>query len=149
MSEVQIRAARPADADAVVALDQASFSQPWAPHVVREAIERAQGGDYIALVAQSETVIGFVIAWTVRDEGEIATIAVSENARGQGIGEKLVRAALHESARRGAATVFLEVRPHNQSARRLYEKCGFQVVGLRKNYYRDGDDAVLMKLEIK
>lgn len=146
MSEVIIRAARLEDADEIVRIDQASFSHPWAEKTMREAIEKAQSGEYIALVAELRNAIcGFVIAWNVREEGEIATLAVDEVFRGQGIAQRLLEAALHEAARRGATLMFLEVRPGNIAALNLYEKCGFQKVGLRKNYYRDGDDAIVMR----
>ena len=148
MTNVVIRAARLGDAEDVVRIDQNSFTQPWAPHVMREAIEKAQSGEYIALVAAIETqVCGFVIAWNVREEGEIATIAVDENFRGHGIAHHLLQAALHEATRRGAEVIFLEVRPANEIAQRLYKKNGFVQVGRRKNYYQNGDDAIIMKWE--
>lgn len=146
LAEVLIRAARPNDVTEVVRIDQTSFAHPWAPHVMHEAIEKAQSGEYIALVAATGTQIcGFVIAWNVREEGEIATIAVDEKFRGRGLAHQLIKAALHEATRRGAETMFLEVRPANSIARHLYEKCGFAPVGLRKNYYQNGDDAIIMK----
>lgn len=148
--KITIRAARPDDTEAIIALDQGSFTQPWSPQTMREAVEKAQVGEYIALVAESAgELCGFVVAWNVGEEGEIATIAVAESARGQGIGRKLLEAALHEATRRGATQMFLEVRPANAAAIRLYENCGFTTVGLRKNYYRDGDDAVVMRWEEK
>lgn len=148
VNPVPIRAARQEDAERIVTIDQASFSHPWAPHVMREAVEKAQNGEYIALIAENEDELcGFVIAWTVRDEGEIATIAVDAKWRGQGLGKRLLEAALHEAARRGAEAMFLEVRPGNADARHLYESCGFATVGLRKKYYSNGDDAIIMKWE--
>jgi ribosomal-protein-alanine N-acetyltransferase len=150
MSEVIIRTARLEDADEIVRIDQASFTKPWSEQTMRTAIEKVQCGEYIALVAETNTTVcGFVIAWNVREEGEIATIAVDEPFRGQGIAQRLLEAALHEAARRGAELMFLEVRPNNVAALRLYEKCGFQKVGLRKNYYRNGDDAVVMRRQTK
>ncbi|HEY0076893.1 MAG TPA: ribosomal protein S18-alanine N-acetyltransferase [Abditibacteriaceae bacterium] len=146
MSEVIIRAARLEDTDEIVRIDQTSFTKPWSEQTMRTAIEKAQCGEYIALVAETNTTVcGFVIAWNVREEGEIATIAIDEPFRDQGIAQRLLEAALHEAARRGAEWMFLEVRPGNRTALHLYEKCGFQKVGLRKNYYRDGDDAVIMR----
>ncbi len=148
MTNVIIRAARRDDAETVVRIDQNSFAHPWAPHTMREAIEKAQNGEYIALVAEIEAqVCGFVIAWNVREEGEIATIAVDEKFRNHGIAQHMLQAALHEAARRGAKIMFLEVRTGNPVAQRLYKKCGFIQVGLRKNYYQNGDDAVIMKWE--
>jgi ribosomal-protein-alanine N-acetyltransferase len=150
MSEVIIRAARLEDSDEIVRIDQASFTYPWSEQTMRTAIEKAQCGEYITLVAETNTTVcGFVIAWNVREEGEIATIAVDEPFRGQGIAQRLLEAALHEAARRGAELMFLEVRPDNLAALRLYEKCDFQKVGLRKNYYHNGDDAVVMRRQTK
>jgi ribosomal-protein-alanine acetyltransferase len=182
MSEVIIRTARLDDADAIIRIDQASFSDPWGAETMFQSLVAAQSGDYIAFVAEASKtpdfwrrclqtkvihvnkcsapkvpssssiptlsgpqLCGFVIAWNVREEGEIATLAVDEPFRGQGIAQHLLEAALHEATRRGAKLMFLEVRPDNIAALHLYEKCGFQKVGLRKNYYRNGDDAVVMR----
>ena len=148
MTELRIRAARPDDAPGVIAIDQASFAHPWAPSTMESAVQKAAQGDYILLVAEKDGAIcGFVVAWTVLDEGEIATLAVCESARGQGIGRRLLEAALDACQRQGAVEIFLEVRPGNAAARRLYESCGFQIAGVRKHYYKDGDDAMVMKWE--
>lgn len=148
MSELRIRAARPDDAEQIIAIDQASFAQPWAPATMQSALQKAAQGEYIAFVAEKESAIcGFVVAWTIFDEGEIGTLAVDESARGQGIGRCLLEGALEACQRRGVNGIFLEVRPGNQSARRLYESCGFVVVGTRRKYYPDGDDAIIMRWE--
>ena len=148
MSEIVIRPAQLADASRIIEIDQASFTQPWSRATMEIAVQRAGRGEYIAFVAEDDGAIcGFVIAWTVFEEGEIATIAVDESARGQCIGRRLLEAALTECKRRGAETIFLEVRPHNASARHLYEQIGFTSVGVRPKYYKNGDDAVIMKWE--
>jgi [ribosomal protein S18]-alanine N-acetyltransferase len=74
----------------------------------------------------------------------VHTIGVDPACHGAGIGTRLLRALLAESARRGGP-VFLEVRTDNAPALALYEKHGFRVVGLRKNYYLpSGADAYTM-----
>ncbi len=148
MNELCIRAACPEDAEQIIAIDQASFSQPWSPATMQSALEKAAQGEYIALATEKDGVLcAFVIAWTIFDEGEIGTLAVDESARGQGIARRLLEAALAACQRRGATQIFLEVRPGNAAARRLYESSGFRVVGTRPKYYPDGDDAVIMKWE--
>ena len=70
------------------------------------------------------------------------TIAVSEEFRGKGIGTMLMQKMLEVCE--GTAFITLEVRKSNQSARKLYEKFGFVVLGERKGYY-NGEDAIIMQ----
>ena len=79
------------------------------------------------------------------DEGYVGNVAVAEPFRRRGVGEALVRAMLADAKGRGAAFLTLEVRESNRPARRLYERCGFRTVAVRKDYYeRPREDAVLM-----
>lgn len=159
--EWRIRDATHADLPAIVAIDRASFAQPWLPRSFERALRDEKT---IALVAQAHTaitrtskattgeettdgeIIGYGIAYTVGDEGEIATLAVAASARGRGLGAALLRTLLRRcAAQAGARQVFLEVRAGNVAAQRLYERCGFAPAGLRRRYYADGEDAILMR----
>ena len=78
---------------------------------------------------------GFVLTRHAPDEEELLLIAVSPSHRGRGLGERLL-ALLFENARmRGAARIYLEMRRGNPAVR-LYEKAGFEPIGVRPNYYR-------------
>ncbi|CAM3038838.1 ribosomal protein S18-alanine N-acetyltransferase [Tsukamurella hominis] len=80
-------------------------------------------------------------------ESEVLTIGVDPEYQGRGVGYALLRTLLDEADRHGGS-VFLEVRTDNDTARTLYERNGFDVVGVRKNYYRpSGADAYTMKRE--
>ncbi|HEX8835251.1 MAG TPA: ribosomal protein S18-alanine N-acetyltransferase [Abditibacteriaceae bacterium] len=141
-AEISRRAA-PADLDAIVAIDSVSFKQPWA----RTSFERAfvDPNSVVLLVEHNGVPCGFGVAWCVGDEAEIATLAVDAAVRGKGVGEQIMRALLDECVTRGAVVVFLEVRPSNLAAQSLYRRLGFESVGLRPNYYADGEAAVIMK----
>jgi ribosomal-protein-alanine N-acetyltransferase len=78
------------------------------------------------------------------DEAHIATVASHPDWRGCGLGQWLMLALLDAAMARGAATSTLEVRAGNLPARRLYEKLGYEVAGVRKRYYRDGEDGLIM-----
>ncbi len=91
---------------------------------------------------------GFVLARTIMDESEILTIGVVPQARRLGIGARLLRAVMTEAASMAATTMFLEVATHNGAARALYAGLGFQEVGLRKRYYPNGDDALVMRVAL-
>ncbi len=78
----------------------------------------------------------------------ISTIAVHPDWRGRHLGELLLLVAIEEALTLGVQTVSLEVRPSNQIAQRLYAKYGFQFTGVNRGYYRDGEDAWLMAVNV-
>ena len=151
-----LRAATASDLPMIVAIDRASFTQPWSPRSFEHSLSDAKT---IFIVAQCKSykngnrvldnqcsdIAGYGVAYTVTDEGEIATLAVADRWRGRGVGEALVRSLCETCAIRGARQLFLEVRAGNTTAQRLYERCSFTAVGTRPHYYADGEDAVIMR----
>jgi len=92
-----------------------------------------------------EYIVGIAGFWTMVDEAHITTLAVRNAYRRQGIGELLLISIIEMAAQFNANAVTLEVRASNKQAQALYEKYGFQKVGVRRAYYTDnGEDAVLM-----
>jgi len=96
---------------------------------------------------------GFVLVREVAGEAEILTIAVSNHYPRQGLGWRLMLAALRETRARGGETVFLEVDEGNAAAIGLYRKLGFTKVAERKGYYSDGrgnmSTALVMRLDLR
>jgi ribosomal-protein-alanine N-acetyltransferase len=108
-------------------------------------IDRVRGtfGDRPAPPA--EYVGGFIGVWFMVDETHIVTVAVRESDRRQGVGELLVLAAFDLSEEKGIHALTLECRVSNTAAQALYDKYGFQRLGIRKRYYTDnGEDALIM-----
>jgi len=94
---------------------------------------------------RAELITGFIGVWMLPDEAHIVTIAVRDSHRRQGIGEMLLIAALDLAREKTQALVTLEVRVSNDAAIRLYEKYGFDQVGLRPRYYSDNkEDAYIL-----
>ncbi len=89
---------------------------------------------------------GILLLRVVADEAEILTIGIAEQR--QGIGTALMREAITQARDQGAALLHLEVAANNIAARGLYESLGFSQAGLRKNYYADGQDAILLSLSV-
>ncbi len=81
----------------------------------------------------------------VAAEAELLRIAVEPGLRGRGLGRALLGACESEMARMGLATLLLEVRVSNAAARALYEASGWSQDGLRKAYYKNGEDAALYR----
>lgn len=95
-----------------------------------------------------ELVVGFVGVWMMPDEAHIVTIATRDSHRRQGIGERLLIAAIELAQERAQPLVTLEVRVSNEAAIRMYEKYGFIEVGRRKRYYSDNqEDAYILTVD--
>jgi ribosomal-protein-alanine N-acetyltransferase len=124
---------------AAIHADSFAEGERWSDEVV--AVQLRLPGVF-GLVADGG---GMLLARTVADEAEILTLAVARACRRQGLARALVRAAMAMAASRGAVTMFLEVAPHNVAARALYEGLGFVRVGLRRCYYPDGADALVLR----
>ena len=96
---------------------------------------------------------GFVLAREAAGEAEILTIAVSDKYPRQGLGWRLMLAAMREVRARGGETIFLEVDEGNDAAIGLYRKLGFKQVAERKGYYNDGrgrkSTALVMRLDLR
>jgi len=92
-----------------------------------------------------ERVLAFIGVWLLVGEAHIVTVAVREEYRRLGIGERLLIAAIETALDYDQELLTLEVRKSNEAAQLLYQKYGFDRVGLRKRYYTDNnEDAVLM-----
>jgi len=140
---ISIRLAGPDDIDDLSALEHAAFRDPWAVVSLQEALSSER---HAVLIAHRDgAALGYAIASTVSDEAELARIGVATAWRGRGLGRLLLDATVQECSRRGVSRLFLEVRAGNAVARRLYESAGFRQIGLRRQYYGDGEDAIVME----
>ncbi len=143
-----IRRMKASDLPEVRSIETMSFSNPWSETTFRGEIQNTQISFPMVVVQRpGERVIGYIIFWQIGEDVQINNIAVHPDFRGKGIGEALMRYAIAKVKERGATFVTLEVRVSNGSAVRLYKKLGFEVLGVRKNYYTNPDeDAYLMGL---
>lgn len=92
-------------------------------------------------------VAGFIVSRLVAGELHVNNVAVRPEFRRQGLATRLLEAVLTQGRRGGAQIAFLEVRAGNEVAQGLYRRCGFQVTGHRRGYYRQpAEDALLMSL---
>lgn len=142
---VHLGAATRAQVDAIAAIEQCSFSDPWPTSAFLEALQN----EHVWFVAATEgpkgAVVGYVIAWFVAGEGEIANIAVRPEWRGHGVGARLLDHTILGAREQGVERLFLEVRESNVAAQGLYASRGFQQVGRRRGYYRrPNEDALVL-----
>lgn len=138
----------PATASLAAGLEQQLFSHPW-----READFLASLTDptrCFLTAMEGEYLLGYCGLQVGGDQGDVLTVGVDPARRRQGIGLVLMRELIREAARMGVQSLFLEVRESNGSARGLYEKLGFQLLGKRPGYYKDpAEDGMIYVLEVQ
>jgi ribosomal-protein-alanine N-acetyltransferase len=151
LTHVFLEAAGEKDLGALCELESRCFSNPWTPAQLRgEMAEPSRGGVLILRAPLEEregrqTLVAYCAFRLVADEFHLHSLAVSPDFRGRRLGQRLLRVALGLGRRRGAATAHLEVRRSNAPAIALYASQGFEVVGVRRGYYRlPEEDALLM-----
>jgi ribosomal-protein-alanine N-acetyltransferase len=132
------------DLDAVVALEAASFTNPWSREMLARELEQPTAARVYVLRLPDAPVAAFCSCWVIGDELHINTIAVEAERRRQGLGLALMEAVLAAVAREGVSRATLEVRRSNVAAQRLYTRLGFEVAGLRRKYYTQPEEDALI-----
>lgn len=144
-----LRVAGPGDLELFAALEAEVFSEdPWTPYMIAEELSSPASRYWIA-TDDSGDVVGYGGAKVGGDQADVMTIGVRAHARGQGIGAAILDALLAWSREAGAREIFLDVRPSNEGAIRLYETRGFVEIGRRPRYFRNPvEEAVEMRASL-
>lgn len=142
-----IRKMREEDLADVARLEREIFSDPWSENAIRESMEQPQT---LLLSALADGVlVGYLIVYYVLEDGEIARIAVESDSRRKGVASCLLKELAFICTDNGVNKLLLDVRESNESAKAFYEKKGFVLDGVRKNYYTNPtENAILMSLEL-
>ena len=132
--------------DQIAELERQCFSTPWSETQLEDALYN-DASCFIVAEDGEGGVLGYAGLTTVLDEGYINNIAVEEAARKHGVASALLD-VFCRFGEVNLAFLTLEVRKSNAAAIALYEKHGFEQVGLRKGYYqRPREDAIIMTRE--
>ncbi|WP_124728612.1 ribosomal protein S18-alanine N-acetyltransferase [Staphylospora marina] len=125
-------------------VEQLSFTTPWPTKAFYNELVFNNFAHY-TVVTVDDRVMGYCGFWLILDEAHVTNIAIHPEARGMGLGERLMRHVMNLARSLGATRMTLEVRVSNLVAQRLYEKLGFVRSGIRKEYYTDNrEDAIIM-----
>jgi ribosomal-protein-alanine N-acetyltransferase len=133
------------DLDEVLEIEEASFTNPWTrPMFERELLDPGVSHLYV-LRTRDGRVAAFCTDWIVADELHINNLAVRPECRRLGVGRVLLESVVGHAAGLGALRATLEVRRSNAAALKLYERLGFSVAAIRKDYYdHPVEDALLL-----
>ena len=134
-----------ADLDGVLDVESETFTNPWTREMYAwELQNRSVCHIYVARTPECR-VAGFCAFWLVFDEIHINNVAIRPEYRGRGMGTAVLHHVLAEASRLGARRATLEVRASNTGAKRLYERLGFYVAGVRPRYYSSPvEDALIL-----
>lgn len=139
--DIIIRKAEISDVPRIAEIERDSIPQPWSEKAFADALTQENA---VTLVAEIDSEIaGFVTGAYVIDFADIYSIATASDYRRKGIGEMLIK-AFADVLPSEVTAVGLEVRESNSSAISLYEKCGFERVGLRKNFYDEPKENAIL-----
>ncbi|MBA4254849.1 MAG: ribosomal-protein-alanine N-acetyltransferase [Polaromonas sp.] len=151
------------DLDTVWEMEKRAYTHPWSRLNFQDSLQSgypahmlttpALPGDAVhPLTASGQLLLGYWVAMQVLDEVHLLNIAVAPEHRRQGWGQVLLQSLATQALAQGAQWLWLEVRTGNAPARGLYQRFGFQPMGVRKEYYPAGhgqrEDAVVMNLNL-
>ena len=142
-----IIAAQLSQLDEIVEIENSSFEKPWKRSQLMDDIRNNIDSENWVFV-QDEKVVGYIFGWIIQKEFHSHNIAVHPNYLRKKIGQKLINHIISRVADQKVNVILLEVSVNNVSARKCYQSLGFVEVGMRKDYYSKGDDAILYNLEI-
>jgi len=149
-----IRPMREADLPVVAALERSAYQFPWTEGIFRDCLRVGYVCRVIELGGAGEAarVIGYGILSVGAGEAHILNLCIAGELRCRGFGRLMLSHLIERAQGFGARDAFLEVRPSNTIAIRLYQSMGFEQIGVRRGYYQataGREDAVVLKLELK
>ena len=146
--EVLIRPMMEIDLPEVAAVELRSYAFPWSENIFRDCLRVGYTCRALDLAGR---VIGYGVMSVGACEAHILNVCVRDEFRNLGFGRRLLEHLLERAAAAGVAEAFLEVRPSNLAAIRLYQRLGFEQIGIRRGYYQapDGrEDAIVLKRQL-
>ena len=137
--------------DAVLAIEVRAYSFPWNRANFVDSL--AAGHLTHCLLSPEGELLAYQVAMAGFEEWHLLNVTVSPDHQGRGLATQLLHRLIDHARGTGAEWLWLEVRPSNERARRLYAHLGFEQVGVRKGYYPDGrgqrEDALVLRLSLK
>jgi len=144
-----IRPMAESDLADVVIIERAAYQFPWSEGIFRDCL---RVGYICRVVMLNDEIIGYGVMSVGAGEAHILNLCIMELYRCRGVGKRLLTYLIERGTAAGMSEAFLEVRPSNTSAIRLYQSVGFEQVGMRRGYYQavgGREDAAVLKLGLR
>lgn len=140
---------READIPGVMEVERAAYEHPWTEAIFRDCLRIG----YCCWIAEDAAGPAAHLMVSIgAGEAHLLNLCVAPWHEGRGLGRRMLRQAVHLARDHGASRMFLEVRPSNSRALTLYQRNGFERIGIRRGYYPDSgggrEDAVVLALAL-
>jgi ribosomal-protein-alanine N-acetyltransferase len=145
----EIRLMQPSDLKSVAAVERSAYDFPWSLGIFRDCL---LAGYYCLVLDVGSCVTGYGIMSIAAAEAHLLNLCIHPNAQHMGYGRRLLSALMLKAEDSACDKVFLEVRPSNEIALRLYQSVGFEQIGIRPAYYqaeRGREDAVILAATLR
>jgi ribosomal-protein-alanine N-acetyltransferase len=129
---VVMRQMQESDLAAVIQIETLAYPFPWTLNIFRDCLRMGYSS---CVIECDNAVVGYGFMSVGAGEAHILNLCVHPDYQRRGYGRSILEYLLETAVQRGAAAVFLEVRPSNQAAHQLYLQAGFSQIGTRRNYY--------------
>jgi [ribosomal protein S18]-alanine N-acetyltransferase len=144
--DVALRRMRWWDLGPVLGIERDLFPDPWSEGTFWSELAGVPETRHYVVAERGGRLLGYAGLFAAGHQADVQTVAVARDQQGHGLGATLLEELLSEAARRDSSEVLLEVRADNDAALRLYERHGFERVGVRRGYYQPGRvDAIVMR----
>ncbi len=143
----EMRRMVPEDLPGVLKIERSCFVAPWTRGMFEQTMASPVAQSLV--IEGNKGILGYIVFYYAGPEMHIMNIAIHPDFRREGLARTVMYRVLAFAREHSIEECFLEVRESNRSARCLYEKLGFEMVGRRKGYYQEsGEDALVMKLSL-
>jgi len=133
--------------EACLKLDQAALNGLWSRQQWQRELQEEQR--LCIGLLDNEELLAVACGWLVVDELQITAVAVTPQRRRAGLGSRVLQGLLSQASQLGASRATLEVSASNKPAAGLYARSGFATAGIRRCYYRNGDDALIQWMSLR
>lgn len=144
----EARLMREEDLEQVAAIEVQGYEYPWTLAIFRDCL---RAGYQCWVLAHAVEVLGYGILTVAAGEAHVLNVCIAKAEQGRGYGTRMMRRLIDLARWHRAQRIFLEVRPSNAHAIKLYDQLGFNEIGKRPNYYpakRGREDAIVMAMEL-
>lgn len=144
----RLRPMQSEDLDAIMAVERMVYAFPWTRGNFKDSLS---AGYSCWVYEYAGTIMGYGVIMLAGDEAHLLNLSIAAEWQRQGYGRKLLEHFIRLAKEHYAKVLFLEVRPSNRQAIKLYERAGFNEVAVRRHYYpaaKGREDAILMGLPL-
>ena len=146
--EIQINNMNLNDLESICSNLEKDFDDFWNYNILKNELQNPNSIYFVAK-DKNNIILGFAGILKILDEADITNIVVKKDYRNKGIGTMLLKHLILEAKKQNLLTITLEVNEKNKNAILLYKKFKFEELGIRKKYYNNTDNAIIMTLNLK